>query len=367
MRVLQLIPSLRMGGAERIAADLARQLRNLGHTVAVGSMFGPLGTPLERELESGGVPVQFFGKHPGLDLRMCARIGRALRTFQPDVLHTHHYALRYALPAIALNRRCRVVHTMHTLAQFEIDRPSRLLQYVAYRNRVVPVAIGDAVARSFETEYGMTPRRVIPNGIPVLDYAPDPAAREQIRASLGIPRDAPTFVCVARLQDPKNHAGLLRAFASDRLRSAGAHLMLAGDGNLRAGLEQQARATRIDDRVHFLGVRSDVPRVLAAADAFVLASTYEGYPLSVLEAMASGKPVIAARVGCLPELVSEATGVLVEPGDDAALEEAMHRLASDARLLHELGTAAAQVAAERFDQSIMARAYERLYRETAVA
>jgi glycosyltransferase involved in cell wall biosynthesis len=364
LRVLQLVPSLRTGGAERVVADLARQLRWLGHTVAVASMFGPLATRLERDLEADGVPVLFLGKRPGLDLRMCLRIARTLRAFRPDVVHTHHYALRYALPAVATSARCRFVHTVHNLARFEIDRPSRLLQSVAYRRRVVPVAIGEAVARSFEEEYGRPPGQVIPNGIRVVEFSAPAGARERVRASLAIPPGAPTFVCVGRLQEQKNHAGLVRAFASERLRARGAYLLLAGDGELRAALERRVEAAGLRDRVRFLGVRSDVPSVLAAADAFVLASSWEGNPLSVMEAMAAGKPVVAAAVGCLPELVARGAGRLVPPGDEPALEAAMHELASDAALARRMGAAAARVAVERFDHAVMARAYERLYRET---
>jgi glycosyltransferase involved in cell wall biosynthesis len=115
--------------------------------------------------------------------------------------------------------------------------------------------------------------------------------------------------------------------------------------------------------VHFLGDRSDVPRVLAAADVFVLASTREGNPLAVMEAMAAGKAVVATTVGSVPELVVPGTGRLVPAGREEALEAAMYDLASDLAMVRTMGEAAARSAAERFDASLMAKAYEQLYEE----
>jgi glycosyltransferase involved in cell wall biosynthesis len=365
MRVLQLIPSLVVGGAERVVARLARHLHRWGHAVEVVSMYDPLGTWIEADLRSEEIPLTFLGKRPGFDVRMIPRIARVLARFEPDVLHTHMYVLKYALPGVAASRTCRVVHTLHNVASREVARPNRVLQNLAFRAGVTPVAIGQGVAKSMRSVYGLYPRHIIPNGIPVSEYAPPGAAREELRASLGIPGDAPTFVMVAMFQRKKNHEGLLRAFASRRLAFAGAHLLLAGDGEQRHETERLAYTLGVSGRVRFLGVCSDIPRVLAAADAFVLPSVYEGNPLSIMEAMAAGKPVVATAVGCVPELVSDRTGRLIPPGDPDALEAALHELANDLPLSRAKGAAAARVARERFDDVTMARAYERLYLDTA--
>lgn len=367
MRILQVIPTLWVGGAERIAASLARRLRRSGHTVGVVSMFGASasGASIDRDLASDGIEVHFLDKRYGVDPRMIPRTARVLTSFRPDVVHTHLGVLKYVLPALAAARRCRVVHTVHNMAEREVERPSQLIQYVAFRSLVVPVAIGEAVAASIRRVYRLPVCRVIPNGISVLDCAPQPRAREDVRAELDIPRAAPVFLAVGRFDPQKDHATLVRAFASQRLRAAGAHLLLAGDGELRGEAERLARALGASDRVRFLGVRSDIPRVLAAADVFVLSSRWEGSPLSVMEAMASGRSVVATAVGCVPELVPEGTGCLVPPGDPGALEAAMLQLARDLPLAHAWGAAAGEVARARFDASAMTRAYEALYAEVA--
>src|SRR5258708_21167613 len=209
MRVLQVIPTLAVGGAERVVALLARHLRRSGHAVGVVSLYDPHGSWIEAELRSDGVPLYFLGKRRGLALRMIPRIARVVGRFRPDVLHTHLYVLKYVLPSLAASSRCRVVHTVHNLAEHEVERLSRIIQSVAFRAAVVPVAIGAAVAESMLKLYRLPPRHRIPNGIPVSDYAPPPRAREEVRASLAIPDDAPTFVAVGRLDPQKNSRSLI--------------------------------------------------------------------------------------------------------------------------------------------------------------
>jgi glycosyltransferase involved in cell wall biosynthesis len=365
LRILEVVPTLGIGGAERMMSSLARHLRAWEHEVGVLSLYAPLGTVLEQELRSSGVELFFLGKRRGLDLRMLPRVARAVAAYAPAVVHTHHGVLKYVAPAVLAARRCPIVHTMHSVAHMEAERPARVLQFFAFRCGVVPVAIGETVARTMERSYRLRPRHLIANGIRTGELGPPPGAREELRASLGIAPGAPTFVIVAGLHPHKNHAAAIRALASRRLRAAGAHLVLAGDGVTRAALERQSRDLGVASAVHFLGIRPDVPRVLAAGDAFVLPSTFEGNPLSVMEAMAAGKPVVATAVGCIPELVSPETGLVVPPGDDAALEAALFTLAHDLARARALGAAGRRVARDRFDDERTARAYERLFTELA--
>jgi glycosyltransferase involved in cell wall biosynthesis len=365
LRVLLAIPTLGVGGAERAVGLLARNLLCLGHTPGVVSMYDSLGTWIEAELRAEGVPLYFLGKRRGPDPRMVFRMSRAVADFRADLVHTHLYTLQYAFAALASPRRPRIVHTLHNLAERESHQAGRWVQQIAFRTRAAPVAIGDEVARSMVRVYGMPPRRTIPNGIPVSEYAPNPGAREALRNELAIPPEAPVLLSAARMDVQKNHAGLLRAFASRRMAALNSHLLLAGRGPLRAELEGMAHELGLEKRVRFLGVRSDIPRVLAAADVFVLASHYEGNPLTVMEAMAAGKPVLATAVGCVPELVAAATGRLVPPGDEGALEAAMLELAGDLPQARALGEEAARVAQRRFDARAMTEAYEALYREVA--
>lgn len=357
MRVLQVIPSLGVGGAEVIVALLARELTALDHEVHVASLADPLDTWIERDLRDRGVSVHHLGKRPGLDLRAIPRLRRVLRSVRPDVIHTHLHVLKYVLPAGAPRRR--VVHTLHNLAEHEATGVDQRLQRLAFRAGVTPVAIGQAVADSAADVYGRRPAAVIANGIPVPAQRSPKGTRQDVRAELGVSEHTPLFVVVGRLNPQKNHALLLNAMS----QVPDAALWIVGDGELRAELEQQAQA--LGDRVRFLGVRRDVPRLLAAADAFVLPSDWEGNPLVVMEAMAAGLAVAATDVGCVSELVDATTGHVVAAGDLEGLAAALRQLADDPDRTRALGRAGARVADERFDAPVMAAAYAQLYRRVA--
>jgi glycosyltransferase involved in cell wall biosynthesis len=140
--------------------------------------------------------------------------------------------------------------------------------------------------------------------------------------------------------------------------------VLAGEGVLRARLQRQVNEMDLTSRVHFLGLRRDIPDVLGASDIFTLSSDWEGNPLSVIEAMAAGLPIVSTAVGGVPELLQDGKeGFIVEPGRGEQLSEAMMVLLNNAGLRRAMGTAASTRAKENFDVSAMVRAYEELYSE----
>jgi glycosyltransferase involved in cell wall biosynthesis len=361
-RVLQLIPSLPVGGAERMLLQLVTHLDRARYELTVVSLHR-LGSSMERDFAAAGFEVVFLEKRLGFDGRMFARIARALRRAHPDIVHTHRPVLHYALPSLLGRLRRRTVHTVHNIAEREVMGAAKVGHWLAIRAGVAPIAICGAVADGIRRVYGVPARAIIPNGIPVAAFSAPRVPRQEWRRLQGIPDDAILFTCVARLSAQKNVGVLVQAFAAlgrrpDRM------LLLCGDGEGQGRLEDAAKRLGVADRVRFLGSRPDVPEVLGASDVFVLPSLYEGHPLSVMEAMAAGRPVIATAVGGVPEVVRPGeTGLLVAPGDFQALATAMERLAGDAAERERLGRNGARIAAERFDVSQMAAAYDRLYQE----
>jgi glycosyltransferase involved in cell wall biosynthesis len=175
------------------------------------------------------------------------------------------------------------------------------------------------------------------------------------------------FVCVAQLRAQKNPRLLLESFARGPASDPRARLLFVGGGELGEDLERQIRAMGLQGKVRLLGVRSDVPEVLNAADVFVLSSDWEGNPLSVMEAMTAGKPAICTAVGGVPELIDDGVdGMLVPRGDAKALSRAMGAMLENPRTRRTMGEAAAKKATERFGLQAMTEAYEDLYR-TALA
>ncbi|MCS6922926.1 MAG: glycosyltransferase, partial [Fimbriimonadales bacterium] len=177
----------------------------------------------------------------------------------------------------------------------------------------------------------------------------------------GIQEDALLIVHIGRFTKQKNHEMLIRAFAQLR-PPASARLLLVGEGELQPQMEQLVRDLGLAEQIRFLGVRSDIPELLNASDIFVLPSRWEGNPMSVMEAMAAGLPVVATAVGGVPELVENgASGLLVPSDDVAALAQALQTLVDNPSLRATMGHKARQVAQERFDARAMTRAYESLY------
>ena len=361
-RVLHVLPNFGLGGAERMATHLLLHLDRGRFEVAAVSLFDRQGTDLEDMLDRAGIRVWYLGKRKGFDPRMYGRLGVVIREFQPDVVHTHRYVLRYLLPWILARRARAWVHTVHSVAEKEVDRVGKWIHRLAFRAGVVPVAIAREVARSIERVYGLRNVPLIPNGIPVAHYALGEETQKAWRTREGHEDGTVLFVSVARMTPPKDPFSLIQAFSIASSRNNRLRLLLVGDGPLRPELEARVRALGLEEKVRFLGVRADVPEVLAAADAFVLSSRWEGNPLSVMEAMAAGKPVIATTVGGVPELVQDrVSGVLVPPENVEALAEAMLKLAGDADLRRQLGQEAFRQAKERFDVSVMVQRYGTLY------
>jgi len=220
------------------------------------------------------------------------------------------------------------------------------------------------VAASLEDLYGIRRCRVISNCIPTDLYANPQTSRKDWRAKEGFKDSDVLFVCVARFAPQKNQTLLLESFAQGPAADPRARLVLVGEGELRAHLEEQVRKLNLAGKVHFLGLRSDIPDILGAMDAFVLSSDYEGNPLSVLEAMASGLPVVSTAAGGVPNLLEAGKeGFLVAPGDLQGLAKSMSTLLKYDSVRSSMGAAAASRARKNYDVSNMVRAYEEVYEE----
>jgi glycosyltransferase involved in cell wall biosynthesis len=348
-----------------MAVDLMRTLNREQFEVSAISFFGPIGTVQERTLAQGGIPVWYLGKRPSFDPRMFVRVARVLKRVRPHVVHTHRYVLRYALPPILSGRISAMIHTVHNLAEKEVDWSGRLIHRMAFGHGVIPVAVAREVGTSLRRFYNIDGFPLILNGIPVGAFRSPAIDRGEWRKKEGFTPTDVLFVCVARLRPQKNPALLLRSFAQGPALDPRAHLLFVGYGELRRDLERQVDALGLREKVHLLGMRSDIPEILNAADVFVLSSDWEGNPLSVMEAMAAGTPVISTAVGGVPELVEDGeSGVLVPPRDAQALASAMQFMLENLDVRTSMGRAAARRAVEHFDVKVMTEAYEELYRAT---
>ena len=355
-RVMIVVHGLETGGAEMMVLHLARELSRAGHPVRVVSLHGD-DTDVAGLMRRAGVDVVALNKAGGPDPRTVLRLRAQMRDFSPAVVHTHLPVLEYVLPAVRLyGRRVKVIHTVHNIAREETrHRVLREVNRRAFSHGVVPVALNEEVRSSICREYALPPSAVpvVGNGID-LDAFRGPQRR-------GLRGAGARLLCVARLAPAKNHALLLRTVA--RLRESGrdVSLTLVGDGPLRGALEERARELGISERVRFAGRRTDTAAFYRDCDLFVLLSDYEGMPMSIIEAMASGLPVVATRAGGVAELVDDGVnGALVE-ADAAAAAGAIAAICDDPALYARLSAGAVRTSSHYSAEAMMEK-YVDLYR-----
>jgi glycosyltransferase involved in cell wall biosynthesis len=190
------------------------------------------------------------------------------------------------------------------------------------------------------------------------------AARQRLREVLSISQQAQLILSVGRLTDQKGHIYLIDAMPFVLGRFPDALVFLIGDGSARQGLEERVQKLGIGGAVRFLGTRSDIPALLAAADIFALPSISEGMPNALLEAMGMGVPVVASSLGCVKEVVTHGeSGYLVSPGDARALEESIVCLLENMDLRMRLGTAGRELVEKKYTLEQMCESYERIFKQ----
>lgn len=350
-----MIPTLDMGGAENMAVNLALALKAKGNEIAVCT-YNESFTPLAQKLRAEGIVMKDLQKKPGIDFKCLKNMRRILKEFKPDVIHTHTHVLMYAYLAAG---SIPVVHTLHSIASKE--QSSRLGKLIGgflykYSRKVTPVAISEVVEESLREEFGVT-RKVplIYNGVPVAKMLVKGDYEKKEGDSLKIYH-------VGRLMHLKNHAMMIECMEDLSKQYPALELHFFGDGEDREKLEQMVREKQLSSRIFFEGIRTDLWKQLKEGDIFILPSQYEGMPLSLVEAMAAGLPVIATSVGGAKDVMeADISGLLCDPTKES-LRQQLIRLVEDAALREKLGKAAME-RAKLFSDETMAENYLTLYRK----
>ncbi|MEZ0579073.1 glycosyltransferase [Nocardioides sp. MH1] len=351
MRIQTVIAELGAGGAEAVALTIAAGAASAGDDVLLASTPG---YRVERLRASGvdHLALRLAGRNP---VDLARSVGRLRAVPAPDVVHTHNPKATLVARA-AFGRDVPLVATLHGVPRSERRAAARILRWAADRVVVVAPHLADQlVAAGFPA--GRV--EVVPNAVEPLP----PYDRRRARDELGLPADAVVGLCLARMVEQKRHDLLLDAWARLGARTRPAHLLLAGDGPTRPRIA--ARVARPDGHapVHLLGERSDVARLVAASDFLVLPTDWEGLPVSVLEAMAAGLPVIGSRVGGLAELHDAVR--LVDPGSAPALVEALTDVVGSSAVRAELAARGRALTATRFGADAMVARYRAIYAELA--
>lgn len=358
MRIVYVLTSLGVGGAERLTITLAREMTRRGHTVALLVLRPRLPGDLHCE-----VPTVHLGmnKKP---LRVMAGLLKALRfleDFHADVLHSHSFHANIVARGLGFLTGKRVIATIHNVWEGGEQRmlAYRLTDGIGWRT----VAVSSAVADRFVQQRAVAKDKcaVIRNAIDLNEFEPDAETRARTRADMGVSGEF-VWLSVGRNAPAKDYGTVLRGFERVKAAYPQTQLWIAG-----ANFPEQEPLRNLAERyglsaaVRWLGMRNDVAALLGAADAFVMGSAWEGMPLALAEAMAMKKPVVATDVGGVRELVGQA-GILAPPHDTEMLTEAMIEvmsLSQDERMT--MGNSARKRIAKEFGMETRIEEWEQLY------
>lgn len=350
VRVAHVTQGLETGGQEKLLVEFARHADRHTFDLRFISLGGR--GALAADLEECGWPVHPLEAATKIRPGLVARLAVQFRRWGIHVVHTHEdRPLIHAAPAARLAGVAAVVHTRHGQSVGLTRRQKRLVRWASWcANRFVCVS-ADSARRARADGIGSQRVATIRNGIDLQRYR------------YSGPRPDGPVVCVARLSPEKNVESLIAAAGLAARAQPNFRLVIGGDGPSLPALRDQTRALGLDERVEFLGSVRDVPRLLQQCALFVLPSLTEGIALTLLEAMATGLPVVATRVGGTSEVVADGkTGLLVPSQCPERLAEAMLSLFQDPAAARLMGQAGRRRVESAFDVRTMVAAYEALYR-----
>jgi len=325
-----------------------------------------------RELLDSGVTGVENLQRGRIDPIAVVRLGDCFRRDRPDVVFCldHHNAMLWGRIAGLLAGAKALIVASHSTGLYGRRGSFRRSDRMMMRFTRCVVALSETHAAYLRDTEGIDPARIriVENGIDTERYAKPEGSRSEVREQFGLTPNDEVVIMVAALRPEKAHETLLAAASKLRNGRPNLRCLIVGDGDRRGELEAMSRRLALDGIVQFLGQRADIDRLLRASDVLVLPSkpVVETLPLCVLEAMAAGVPVVASRVGSVPDLVrDQETGVLIAPADPGELAAGIDYTLGDRSRSAAMAEAARKLVVERYGVGRMVRDYETLFEEMA--
>lgn len=310
IKILEAIPTLKSGGAERLVMDLVLSLNNKQNVkVEVLTLFNSKEEFYYQTIIENKVEVKSLNKKRGFDIKCLINTFKIVKNSDADIIHCHLNTLKYlALPCILYKKK--LVYTIHNLAEKDAPGIYGIIYKYFFKNpNIIPVAICDNVKQSAITYYGQYLNNIpiVFNGVNTQEIINSNCIKEY-KEDINI-----NFLCVATFKEQKNHKYLIDIFEKITFKYDNARLFLAGEGVLKKSIEDYVREKKIQDKIVFLGDRADIYTLMKSMDIFILASKYEGFSISILEAMAAKMKIIVSNVGGNGEQILDGdNGILFE-------------------------------------------------------
>jgi L-malate glycosyltransferase len=349
-----------MGGSEKVVLDLARKIDKTAFEVFIVSFSEG---PVRKLYEELGLKVFSVTKEKRLDIKFIRSLRTLFSEQHIDVVNAHHFGPFLYSTLSAYGTKCKVIYTEHSRWQLEELSPLKKVLNRALLTKADGVV---AISRQIEKYYisklylGRNKVHLITNGIEIGQFGDRNGSK--IRKGLGIGENDKVIGTIANLRPEKNHKLLIGAFSEVARVFQGASLVLVGLDCMDGQVQRFASESGASERIHFLGRRDDVPDLLGLFDVFCLPSIHEGLPLTVLEAMSAGVPVIGADVLGINEVITDNMNGLLFPSNDMnKLSEVILQLLTDHSLMKRLSEAANLFVAEQYNLDKKVREYEELF------
>jgi glycosyltransferase involved in cell wall biosynthesis len=353
LKLLIITPTLNIGGGEKLTVDLIRNIdRNL-FDVTLLVLFSEKQTHFSEQVKSTDIKIVYGDKRRGFDFKIYPKINKILKEVKPDVIHTHLNVLQYMFP-FYFTQKYKKVHTIHSVADKEAYG---ILKYVhkfsfKYLN-VIPVSISKYITNSMREFYPfLNEIKCVYNGIDLEKFKPFSSKRNQRSIK---------FIATGSLYPVKNHKFMIEAFSRLVTKFENITLTILGDGELRQELEEQIDSKNLKGKVFLKGRVNNVAYELNKSDIYLMSSIYEGLPLSLLEAMACGLPIISTKAGGIVDVIIDGSnGLLVNNGDIEDYVNCMERLVVDDNLRNSISRNC-QLQSQSYNIKKCVKEYEAIY------
>ena len=335
-----------------MCANLAIELKKMGHDVLVVSLYS-LKTYIVDEMIGNGIRFVSLGKKGGIDFSFFFKLARLIHKEKPDVIHSHLYATKYAQFLASIFGVRTKVFTIHNEASKDGTRIDHCLnRFLLKFCNVIPVTLSHDLIDSSCKVYGPKLRQmpVVFNGIPL----------DKCQPVVGYPSEAKKFLHVGRFMTAKNHKNLIEGFVKAKKTCPSIELFMYGEGPLQSEIMQLVKKYEAASYIHYCGISSDIYSIMHGMNVFLLPSLWEGFPMTLVEAMGTGMPIIASNVGGIPNMLkNNHSALLIEPNSES-ITESIVAMYNDSSLRERLGRNALEDST-KFSSKGMALSYLKVY------
>lgn len=335
-----------------MCANLAIELKKMGHDVLVVSLYS-LKTYIVDEMIGNGIRFVSLGKKGGIDFSFFFKLARLIHKEKPDVIHSHLYATKYAQFLASIFGVRTKVFTIHNEASKDGTRIDHCLnRFLLKFCNVIPVTLSHDLIDSSCKVYGPKLRQmpVVFNGIPL----------DKCQPVVGYPSEAKKFLHVGRFMTAKNHKNLIEGFVKAKKTCPSIELFMYGEGPLQSEIMQLVEKYEAASYIHYCGISSDIYSIMHGMNVFLLPSLWEGFPMTLVEAMGTGMPIIASNVGGIPNMLkNNHSALLIEPNSES-ITESIVAMYNDSSLRERLGRNALEDST-KFSSKGMALSYLKVY------